>query len=123
MTITFTSNIKNQDETNKIEFTTPVVISEINEFKVFEFVEPQNNVSNRIEVSNKVVNIFAGPSTIVLSLDELIANDYNTPGGTIMFDSEMKELVIKEDEIMFEYTLGQVNNPFGDFKINLKINK
>lgn len=124
MKITFKSTIKNQDADPKIiEFTAPVEISKMDNFKVYEFLEPQNNIMNRIEVSDKVVNIFAGPSTIVLSLGELIANDYYTEGGTVMFDSELHNLEVSEDYINMEYELGQLNNPFGLFQIELKISK
>ncbi|NQZ66094.1 MAG: DUF1934 family protein [Mycoplasmatales bacterium] len=123
MTITFTSNTKNLDKKNKIEFTAPVTISEMEEFKVYEFIEPQNNVANRIEVSHNAVNIFAGPSSIILILDELIKNEYQSPQGPIFFDSNMKELVSSENEVYFEYTLEQANKIFGEFKIKLSINK
>ena len=95
----------------------------MNEYDVYEFLEPQNKVMNRIEVSAKRINIFAGPSTVILVLNELIQNDYQTSQGTIMFDSEMKQLSIEKESIDFNYTLGQLNNPFGNFTINLKLNK
>ncbi len=123
MTITFTSNIKNGDKKNKIEFTSPVAISKMGDFAVYEFTEPQNNISNRIEVSSNEVNVFAGPSTVMLSLDKKIKNDYNSGMGQIVFDSEMKELTLNDDEIYFEYSLSQGNNIFGEFKIKLTINK
>ncbi len=123
MTITFTSNIKNDEKKNKIEFTAPVTISKMGSYTVYEFIEPQNNISNRIEVSENSVNIFAGPSTIMLSLDKKVKNDYNSVAGQIVFDSEMKELTSNNKEINFEYFLSQGNKIFGEFKIKLTINK
>lgn len=123
MKITFKSTINHNDEDKVIEFTSPVEISKMEGFDVYEFLEPQNNVMNRIEVSSNVVNIFAGPSTIILMLNELIQNDYQTPQGNIMFDSEMTKLVNKNGYIAMDYTLGQINNPFGKYKIELTISK
>ncbi|MCK5867443.1 MAG: DUF1934 family protein [Mycoplasmataceae bacterium] len=124
MIITFKSTIKRENEEDTIiEFEAPVEITKMNEYNVYEFLEPQNKIMNRIEVSEKRVNIFAGPSTVILVLNELIQNDYYTQEGTIMFDSEMKELKIEKETIDFSYTLGQLNNPFGEFNINLKIKK
>ena len=124
MTITFKSTIKRENEEDTvIEFEAPVEITTMAEYSVYEFLEPQNKVMNRIEVSPQRVNIFAGPSTVILVLNELIQNDYFTPQGTIMFDSELKELNIEKDKIHLQYTLGQLNNPFGNFHINLKIKK
>ena len=123
MTITFISNIKNNDSKNRIEFTAPVQISQMNEYEVFEFIEPSQNVANRIEVSEKNVNIFAGPSTINLELKELIRNEYTTINGNIFFDSFMDQLKIKENKIEFHYKLLQNNNAFGEFKIELNIKK
>ena len=122
MKITFKSTIKNEgNEPNHIEFVAPVIISENDGFKIYEFVEPQNNIMNRIEVKDTIVNIFAGPSTIVLSLNELVQNEYYTNAGAVLFDSDLKSLDIKENEIKFKYSLGQLNNPFGEFEIQLKI--
>lgn len=125
MKITFKSTILNNgsEEPKVIEFTAPVEISEENGFKVYEFEEPQNKVMNRIEVKDTIVNIFAGPSTIVLSLNELVQNDYYTEAGSVLFDSELKKLSIEENKVLMEYELGQLNNPFGKFKIELFISE
>lgn len=123
MKIRFRSEIKNGEELNEIDFTSSVEISKMNDFIVYEFLEPQNNIMNRIEVSSNIVNIFAGPSTIVLSLNELIQNDYYTEAGVVMFDSKMNKLEISDNLIEFNYELGQINNLFGKFKIKLEISE
>ena len=122
MTITFKSNINNNNEIKKIEFTSIVSISKMNEFKVFEFKEPQHNIMNRIEVSQDKVNIFAGSSTVMLSLDEIITNDYQVNGTNLFFESKMYQLSMENNNINFKYHLMQSNKIFGEFDILLKIN-
>lgn len=125
MKITFKSTITHQEsEPNIIEFTSPVEISkQDNSFNVYEFIEPQNKIMNRIEVSENVVNIFAGTSTIILSLGEPIKNEYETPEGNILFDAELHKLENNDHTILMEYTLSQLNKSFGNFKIELKLSK
>ena len=123
MTITFKSTTKGQGESNPIEFTAPVVVSQLEDLVVYEFAEPSNNVMNRIEFNDKYVNIFAGPSTINLQLGEKIYNEYVTPQGSIAFDADLLKVETKNNKTNITYELSQVNNPFGKFHIELTLNK
>ena len=123
MTITFKSTTKGQGDANPIEFTAPVVVSQLEDLVVYEFAEPSNNVMNRIEFNDKYVNIFAGPSTINLQLGEKIYNEYVTPQGAIAFDADLLKVETKNNKTNITYELSQVNNPFGKFHIELTLNK
>ena len=121
MKITFKSIAKNNDKENKIEFDAPVKISNENNMRVFEFEEPSHKVMNRIEFSEKKVNIFAGPSTINLELNKKIFNSYQTPNGLISFESFLQNIEIKENNVNIKYYLSQNDKKFGDFDIKLII--
>ena len=121
MKITFKSIAKNNDKENKIEFDAPVKISNENNMRVFEFEEPSHKVMNRIEFSEKKVNIFAGPSTINLELNKKIFNSYQTPNGLISFESFLQNIEIKKNNVNIKYYLSQNDKKFGDFDIKLII--
>ncbi len=121
MKITFKSIAKNNDKENKIEFDAPVKISNENNMRVFEFEEPSHKVMNRIEFSEKKVNIFAGPSTINLELNKKIFNSYQTPNGLISFESFLQNIEIKQNNVNIKYYLSQNDKKFGDFDIKLII--
>ena len=121
MKITFKSIAKTNEKENKIEFSAPVKITNENNMKIFEFEEPTHKVMNRIEFSEKKVNIFAGPSTINLELNKKISNNYETPAGLITFESFLEDIKIKEKIINIKYYLSQNNKKFGDFNITLII--
>lgn len=121
MKIIFKSIAKANDKENKIQFTAPVKINNENNMKIFEFEEPTHKIMNRIEFSEKKVNIFAGPSTINLELNKKIFNNYETPAGLISFESFLEEIKIKEKNVNIKYHLIQNNKKFGKFNITLII--
>ena len=124
MNITFKSIIKNSnDDKNVIEFTAPVKKSFEHNMDIYEFVEPEHKVMNRIEVSKERVNIFAGPSSINLELDKSVANSYQTPGGLLYFNSFLDKVNIKGNISQFSYSLIQNNTKIGDFNIKITISK
>ncbi len=121
MNITFTSLITVEGKENKIEFTSPVTISNENGMDIFEFVEPSNDIMNRIEVTPMLVNIFAGPNTINLKLQEKVQVQYDTPQGPLFLDSEMHRIEISKSLIEFDYDLYAAGKIIGKYSITLNI--
>lgn len=122
MNITFTSEIKHGgDKQDKIEFTSPVTTRYENGFRIFEFLEPSNNIMNWIEVAETMVNIITGPATINLMLESDLNVEYPTPAGLIYFTSRMHEIKIEEKEVNFRYSLFQGKNEIGEYKITLTL--
>ncbi len=120
--IKFTSLINHDGDQSKIAFKAPVTIGEYKEFKTFEFIEPQNKIANKIEVSNNKVNIFAGVATIELETDKTISIKYQTPTGIILLDTHMSKLNIKdENNISFKYSLSSNGAVVGNYEITLEI--
>ncbi|WP_036452279.1 hypothetical protein [Mycoplasma buteonis] len=70
MKINFKSIIRQNEQEQTIQFDSPVTITDENGFKVFSFTEPSLEVENRIEISDKEINIYAGSSTVHLKKDE-----------------------------------------------------
>ena len=124
MTLKFKSKISNPgQEDQDIEFKAKVEVSDYEQFKAFEFIEPSQGVMNRIEVSDNAVNIFAGPSTINLVLGQTVVNEYQTPQGAIYFQSKLISLVSDPVRYTFMYELSQADSLFGTFEIELTLEK
>ena len=124
MTLKFKSKISNPgQEDQDIEFKAKVEVSDYEQFKAFEFIEPSQGVMNRIEVSDNAVNIFAGPSTINLVLGQTVINEYHTPQGAIYFQSKLISLVSDPVRYTFMYKLSQADSLFGTFEIELTLEK
>lgn len=122
MTITFTSIIKGQnDEDNRIQFTSELTMDKYNEFDVFEFLEPQNNIMNRIEVSDNALNIFAGPTTLNLELNQDIENVFETGQGPFILVANLSKLDKKENNVFLEYTLKSGKTLIGSYEISLEV--
>jgi hypothetical protein len=121
MKIIFKSIATLEKEKKIIEFQAPVKIINENNMKIFEFREPSKNIMNRIEISKKKVNIFAGPSTINLEINKMILNEYETIVGIIMFESFLKKIIFKKNDIKIFYYLSQNNKKFGNFEISIII--
>ncbi len=121
MNLTFTSIVTQNGEDKKIEFTSPSKISKQGKFKVYEFKDPTSQVSNHIEVSPTEVNIFAGPSTINLVLNELVENRYQIGETTQIIQSFLSEINSEKGYVDFKYTLGMNGSEFGKYNIILKI--
>ncbi len=120
--IQFISKIKHSDDESEISFKAAVTIGTFEDFTTFEFVEPQNNMTNRIEVSDKKVNIFVGPSTIELELNKVISIQYQTPHGILYLDSHMSKLEMDNiNNIKFDYSLSKEGEILGNYNITLKI--
>ncbi|MCR8613030.1 MAG: DUF1934 family protein [Mycoplasma sp.] len=113
--------MKNGDDKNKISFSSKLNQSLFGEFIVYEFTEPSNNVMNRIEYTDKDVNIFAGPSTINLSLKKRVGIEYNTPHGVLILHSYLEKLDKLENGVYFEYTLSNNDEEIGKYKITLEV--
>ena len=121
MNITFTSLIKQGGEDNKIEFTSAVTVTEADGFKIYEFKDPSNGVFNRIEVSDKAVNIFAGSSTINLELNKRVDNRFETPVGIQILTSNMTKLESESGREELLYTLEMNGQMVGSYNIILMI--
>ncbi|WP_025755117.1 DUF1934 family protein [Mycoplasmopsis cricetuli] len=70
MKIKFQSHTLQNGKENNIEFTSNGEFIFENGFDIITFTEPTYNISNRIEISSKRINIFAGPTTLYLILDK-----------------------------------------------------
>lgn len=122
MKIKFISHIDQMGTKNEIAFTSEVTISQWNEFQVYEFLEPKNNVMNRIEVSSNAINIFAGTASIQLVLHQEIKTEYQVPSGTVFFKARLNKLEREENEINFSYQLNAINGDLiGEYDIKLII--
>ncbi|UVD81866.1 DUF1934 family protein [Mycoplasma iguanae] len=122
MKIKFSSLIKQEDNENKIEFEAPLKKEQWEEYDVYEFLEPQNNVMNRIEISDDKVNIFAGPASIFLELQNEVDIQFQTPQGIIIMKSFLEQLDKTQNSIKFNYSLKTKNNELiGHYKIHLEI--
>lgn len=121
MKLNFKSTITQNENEKIIDFTSHVKISKDNEFKVFEFEDPQSKLMNRIEISDRDVNIFSGPASINLSLDEDVKINYTTPQGDLLLVSNMSHLIDSEHHIEFKYTLKHNDSEIGLYFIELKI--
>lgn len=127
MLITFKSDITGP-QTNKIEFTAKVITSVWEQYNVYEFIDPQTNTMNRIEVSDTSVNIVAGINTMNLLLGQDMNQTYlGDPEGInkISFVSHLLHIDNSNQEnINFEYTLKDLGgNLIGNYNITLKIQK
>jgi len=121
MTITFTSDINQNGNKDKIKFTSDVKISNYKDFKVFEFSEPSHGIQNRIEISSSSINIFAGPSTINLDLYKKTTIEYFTPQGSLYMQGELLDLISKNNEYFFHYKLTNGIDAVGEYKIKLEV--
>ncbi|WKX02490.1 DUF1934 family protein [Candidatus Mycoplasma mahonii] len=121
MTLTFTSNIEQNGQKNKIEFSSEVQVTREGNFKIYEFQDPSSGVFNRVEISNKFVNIFAGPSTINIALNKSLDNAFQTPAGLQTLNSYMTELKSGKGVDEFTYTLSLNGTLFGKYNITLLI--
>lgn len=119
--IIFTSEIMQNGDKNKISFKSPLMQSKYDEFDVYEFKEPSNNIMNRIEISKTTINIFAGSSTISMVLNEKLPIEYNTPSGSIILNSFLKKKNVIDNKIIFEYTLSEKEKLIGEYKITLEV--
>lgn len=122
MQIEFISKINQGDKENTIHFTAPVIVSKWEEFDVYEFIEVESNVANRIEISNQKVNIIAGIASIFLKLNEKLPFNYETSQGSIPMLSYLKKIIKQPNFINIEYDLMQNEEIIiGSFNITLKI--
>lgn len=131
MKINFKSTILQNGETKEFDFTAPVDIDRYEDMDTFSFIEPTQNVANRIEISHKKINIFAGPTTLFIEKDKNLASPFilNTPDGKVMevnFYTRLLNLEIDPlNKYKFEYILYRLNDyqedVIGNFKIELTI--
>ena len=126
MKITFKSIVKQNDNENVIEFTSELTLSEWDGFKVYEFKEPSRGEMNRIEIKDKFVNIFAGPSTFNLELDKTVVNNYQVAGMdqviplVALLNSVTK---LDGDDYTFNYSMYNNGNEIGNYEITLNVEK
>ncbi|MFL1058621.1 hypothetical protein ACJONP_04925, partial [Mycoplasmopsis synoviae] len=91
------------------------------------FTEPTQNVANRIEISHKKINIFAGTTTLFIEKDKNLASPFilNTPDGKVMevnFYTKLLNLEIEPlNKYKFEYILYRLNDYQEDVIGNFKI--
>lgn len=109
MKIKFKSTGSKDGENNVIEFDALVSIDKYEQFDTYEFLEPSQNIMNRIEVSQNEVNIIAGMNTIQLTLNEKVPNLYATDYGNIDLVFYMKKLERSENFYTFEYDMLDAN--------------
>ncbi|MGL4251927.1 MAG: hypothetical protein ACRDCJ_01080 [Metamycoplasmataceae bacterium] len=122
MTITFRSMYGQEDDKQEIKFTSNLERTIENDMNVLEFLEPSNNIQNRIEYNHEKIIIYAGPTTIHLEKDRKIKNNFVTEHGTIIIISHLKDISVEENNISFKYSLiDHNNNLINDFHIDLII--
>lgn len=109
MKIKFKSTGSKDGENNVIEFDALVSIDKYEQFDTYEFLEPSQNIMNRIEVSQNEVNIIAGMNTIQLTLNEKVPNLYATDYRNIDLVFYMKKLERSENFHTFEYDMLDAN--------------
>jgi PKD repeat protein len=120
MTITFKSSYGQKEEKQEIEFTSKLTKSVDNGMNVLEFIEPSNNIQNRIEYNDSKVTIYAGPTTIDLEINKKIKNNFVTEHGTIIIISLLQELIIENEDVKLKYILtDEKDNLINNFEINL----
>ncbi len=124
MTITFKSSYGKDENKQNIEFVSKLTKSIDKDMNILEFLEPSNNIQNRIEYNESRVTIYAGPTTIDLEKDVALKNNFVTEHGTIIIVSILKKLIIKDNEVIMNYLLNdQEGNLINNFEINLIISK
>lgn len=121
MHLNFLSTITMAGTDRHVKFSASLTMSEDDAFQILEFREPEQNVLNRIEVSDRQVNIFSGPATLNLILNEDLANEYQTPHGSIYVVSRLNQVVRSKDRISFQYTLSDKQALIGSYQITLEI--
>ncbi|MGL6125146.1 MAG: hypothetical protein ACRC1F_01500 [Metamycoplasmataceae bacterium] len=124
MTITFKSVYGNGDDIQEVKFVANLERSKEGDINILEFLEPSNNVQNRIEYNDEKVIIYAGPTTIHLEKEKKIKNNFVTPHGTIIIISFLKNILIEDNLISFTYYLNDSDdNLINNFKIDLLISQ
>lgn len=113
MTINFHS--KNNKDDNIIQFKSKLKRFNDFGFEVWEFVEPSQNVKNRIEFKDGDVNIITGPSTLFLKLENKIENIFKPGNGAanISLYTELLKIDKEDKKISFSYLL-YFSNDFND---------
>ncbi|MDK2819281.1 MAG: hypothetical protein KFW07_00435 [Mycoplasmataceae bacterium] len=113
---------KSNDDMDIIEFTSQLKKFVDGSMTVLEFIEPSNNIQNRIEYNDKKVSIYAGPTTIDLEINKLIKNNFVTEHGTIIIVSFMRDIKINHNLINISYSLNdEIGNLINNFFIELHI--
>lgn len=113
---------KTNDDLDVIEFTSQLKKSMDESMMVLEFIEPSNNIQNRIECNGKKASIYAGPTTIDLELNKSIKNNFVTEHGTLIIISFMNEIIISDNLIKINYSLNdEIGNLINMFFIELHI--
>ncbi|MGL5617460.1 MAG: hypothetical protein ACRCWU_00160 [Metamycoplasmataceae bacterium] len=124
MTISFKSIYGQNENKQEIKFISNLEKSIENDMNILEFLEPSNNIQNRIEYNYEKVVIYAGPTTIHLEKDKMIKNNFITEHGTIIIISHLKDILVKENNISFKYSLiDNKDNLINDFHIELIISE
>ncbi len=122
MTITFKSTYGQNENQQEIEFTSQLTKSIDQDMNVLEFIEPSNNIQNRIEYNESKVTIYAGPTTIDLEMNKKIKNNFVTEHGTIIIVSFLEKLILDDKNIKLKYVLSdEKGNLINNFKIHLVI--
>ncbi len=124
MTIIFKSIYGINEDKNEIQFVAKLKKSIDNDMSILEFIEPSNNVQNRIEYNNDKVSIYAGRTTIDLELNKEIKNNFITEHGTIIIISILKNLIVTDNLVEIKYWLNdKKGNLINEFEISLTILK
>lgn len=124
MTITFKSSYGQNENIQEIEFVSQLKKSVDKNMNVLEFIEPSNNIQNRIEYNETRVTIYAGQTTIDLEQDKEVKNNFVTEHGTIIIISLLKKLVVSDNNVSLEYILNdRTGNLINNFKIDLIISE
>lgn len=122
--------LQNNNPVN-IEFTTELTREVEGEYDVLSFIEPSRKVANRIEISKKRINIFAGSTTLILKLNEWFGNPFvvsqNGKTQEITFFTFLKELdydnQLQRYKIVYDLsTSNNLEKAIGHFTIILEIN-
>ncbi|QGZ97307.1 hypothetical protein GE118_00630 [Mycoplasma sp. NEAQ87857] len=134
MKINFKSTIlaQNTDEPNVIQFTAEVEKTSNEEYQVYDFREPSENIRNRIEISHdqKRINIFAGTVYVELLWQQEAHFTLSVTGPEnqlieMPITSVWNKKEFSENKYSFEYELFAPNGleqmKLGDYHIVLTI--
>ncbi|MGL4343026.1 MAG: hypothetical protein ACRCRZ_00450 [Metamycoplasmataceae bacterium] len=126
MIIEFYSEFKDsKNEKQKIKFEAPLILSEENNFRILEFLEPSKKIKNRIEYNDEKILIFAGPTILELEKNKKVKNKFQTMNDSFILVSFLKDYKNHNNEkIELHYDLLTLSDEIiNTFKIKIKIKK
>ncbi|EGV00347.1 hypothetical protein MCSF7_01039 [Mycoplasmopsis columbina SF7] len=128
MKIKFKSQAIQNDEPINVEFETDaeyeIFYDDENDlnYHTYHFKEPKTNQANRVEINEKQVNIFAGPTTLIIKKDERYSNSYiQVNGQEFSLITELLGINIQDQIKTFKYKLFSANEDLmGEFVVSIE---